>query len=189
MGRYSWSNRETVEDCKSLDICWLNRKGYLSGFWTGSIEWKNAMGEVTGSIGIQVSVDRGGCGEDHVRVFYSQVDGVTGEKKKDLDYKIHLVSTPCHFGGKRFWFLCPLVANGIPCGRRVGKLYLAGGQTYFGCRHCYNLTYRSCKEHYSRVSAVMKLPPGELSKLLESKDPKSSLLGLKAWFKMLDKFR
>lgn len=60
----------------------------------------------------------------------------------DRTQKIHLVRTPCHFGGQRAWLLCP------ECGWRVGKVYLP--QTYFigdlhawrfACRHCYDLTY------------------------------------------------
>lgn len=187
MGRYSFSNRKTVEDCKSLNMFWLNRQGYLCGSWRGTITWENAFGEVTSSIGIEVSVNRKGFGEDYVRLFYTQTDRFTGEKKKDFDYRIELVTTPCHFGGVRFWFICPLIVNESYCGRRVGKLYLPGNATYFGCRHCYNLTYGSCKEHDSRVSALMKLPPTVLGKLLESKNPKATLLSVKAWFKMLDK--
>jgi len=87
----------------------------------------------------------------------------------------------------RFWFICPLGTDQGYCGKRVGKLYLPGNGTYFGCRHCYNLTYKSCKEHDSRVSALMKLPPREVEKLLESRDPKAFLRGVKAWRRMLDK--
>jgi hypothetical protein len=50
------------------------------------------------------------------------------------------------FGGRRWWFTCPLVVNGVPCGRRVGKLYLPPGAQYFGCRHCHDLTYQSAQE-------------------------------------------
>lgn len=32
------------------------------------------------------------------------------------------------------------------CHRRVGCLYLPPGGNYFGCRHCYDLTYRSSQE-------------------------------------------
>jgi len=46
----------------------------------------------------------------------------------------------------RYWFICPLSVNGVYCGRRVGTLYLASGGPYFGCRHCYNLTYESRNE-------------------------------------------
>src|SRR5262249_51545398 len=72
----------------------------------------------------------------------------------DLDYSVRLVTTPCHLGGVRWWFICPLSRNGVGCGRRVRKLYLCG--KYFGCRHCHNLTYRSCQESDSRVYALAR---------------------------------
>ncbi|MEI6127263.1 MAG: hypothetical protein WCQ99_12005 [Pseudomonadota bacterium] len=53
-----------------------------------------------------------------------------------------MTTTLVYFGGSRYWFLCP----GRGCGRRVGKLYGAG--KYFLCRHCYNLTYDSCRESH-----------------------------------------
>jgi len=34
----------------------------------------------------------------------------------------------------------------VYCGRRVGTLYLASGGNYFGCRHCYDLSYESRNE-------------------------------------------
>lgn len=61
--------------------------------------------------------------------------------KENCDYKVPLVSTKCYFGGRRYWFLCPLVINGVSCNRRVGVLYKCG--RYFGCRHCHRLTYKS----------------------------------------------
>ena len=46
--------------------------------------------------------------------------------------------------GTRWWFLCPFVRNGRPCGRRVQKLYLLPPDArQFGCRHRYDLTYDS----------------------------------------------
>jgi len=29
-------------------------------------------------------------------------------------------------------------------------LYLPAGSLYFGCRHCYDLTYRSCQDSHKR---------------------------------------
>ncbi len=46
--------------------------------------------------------------------------------------RILLCSTPCFFGGSRFWFKCT-------CGRRVGILYLLG--VLFICRTCGDLAY------------------------------------------------
>jgi len=183
MGRWSWSNRNTVEDCKSIDIPWLSRHGYFGGFKTGGIAWKNAAGEVISSIGIQVSVDERNFGGNYVRLFYTQTNNFTNEKT-ELDYKVELITTPCNFGGVRYWFICPLVINGRPCGRRVGKLYLPPGGKYFGCRHCYNLTYRCQKEHDSRVDALIKNPEMLLSQI-KDRDLKRALLAVKAYFKMV----
>lgn len=57
-----------------------------------------------------------------------------------LDYPIQLQTTPCRYGGARYWFTCPAVG----CGRRVAILYL--GDKYFACRHCYQLAYQSQRE-------------------------------------------
>jgi hypothetical protein len=64
----------------------------------------------------------------------------------------------------------------------MGKLYLPPGGRYFGCRHCYGLTYRSCQEHDKRVDALRRNPEA-LEALLD--DPKALnmsqlLLALKA---------
>lgn len=42
----------------------------------------------------------------------------------------------------------PPAPRGVRCGRRVRKLYLPPGGRYFGCRHCYRLTYTSCQESH-----------------------------------------
>jgi hypothetical protein len=54
-----------------------------------------------------------------------------------LAYRLRLVTTRPRFGGVRWWFVCPLSARGVPCGRRVGKLYLPpGGRREGGQRPC-----------------------------------------------------
>lgn len=106
------------------------------GFWT------NSFGEETGSIGIVVSTLEG---ENYVRFNYTVTDRNLGEKT-DYDYEVQLTTTPCNFGGVRYWFICPLSRNGVCCGRRVAKLNLAPGANYFGCRHCYDPSYESRNE-------------------------------------------
>jgi hypothetical protein len=81
----------------------------------------------------------------YAKVNYTITDRNTGEKT-DYDYKIPLVTEPCHFGGVRYWFICPLSRNGVPCGRRAGTLFLSPGSKYFGCRHCHDLSYESRNE-------------------------------------------
>lgn len=157
MGRDSWSNRLTVEECKTIEITWLAKYDYFCGYRSGLITWKNSFGEQTGSIGIQVTVDNEMFRGNYVRFMSTMTNYSTGEKT-DVDYKVDLVTITCNYGGIRYWFICPLVVNGQVCNKRVSKLYLPPGAKYFGCRTCHNLTYQSCKEHDKRVDALLRDP-------------------------------
>lgn len=94
-----------------------------------------------------------------------------------IKYDIRLDTTPYNYGGKRYWFLCPV------CGKRVGKLYLLPEGRYFACRACNNLTYRSSKEHDARVDAMIKNPFLASAKVRERNLTHARLV-LKAYFKM-----
>jgi len=153
MGRYYYDKKDTVEDCRSISISFLRKHGYFSEpcSMSGSIVWKNCYGEQTSSIGVAVSTM---YGDNYVRFQYTTTDRNTGEKT-DYDYKVQLTTTPCNFGGVRYWFICPLSKNGVYCGRRVAKLYKAPGAEYFGCRHCFDLSYESRNE--SRLGRISQL--------------------------------
>jgi hypothetical protein len=84
-----------------------------------------------------------------LRLAYS-VRGHDGEWRL-LDYSVEIVSTPCHFGGLRYWFTCPLGVNSRLCGRRCRCLYLPYGSEYFGCRECHRLTYQSRRMHRDKI--------------------------------------
>ena len=79
---------------------------------------------------------------------------------------VRLEMTPTQFGGRRWWFTCPLIVGRVACRRRVGKLYLPPGGRYFGCRNCHNLTYRSAQEAHQaeRLAGRLGLDP-ELAQL------------------------
>lgn len=55
------------------------------------------------------------------------------------DQLVHLESTPCRFGGRRWWWICPA------SGRRCAKLYLPNGSKLFLSRGpgAYRLAYAS----------------------------------------------
>ncbi len=143
MGRRPYSYRQTVEECKSISTIYLNQNNLFNrGIHNTTFSW-TIWKTKTGSIGLQVSTIEG---DEHVRLQYTLTDRFSGQEKY-LDYRVKLVSTPCYYGGHRWWFTCPLVANGNMCGRRVGVLYLSDGEC-FGCRHCYNLTYKCQKESH-----------------------------------------
>ena len=59
---------------------------------------------------------------------------------------LHLVATPCPFGGRRWWFEC----RGEGCGKRRAKLYRPG-LGWWACRECYGLTYTSRGRYSSRT--------------------------------------
>ena len=143
MGRYYFNAKTTVEQATQLSIFKLKEYGLLDGHYhTSTLTWTWGLSGRKNSIGITVDVD--GV-ESYVKVNYTTTDRSTGIKT-DYDYKISLTTTPCHFGGVRYWFICPFCNNGVSCGRRVGTLHLASGGNHFGCRHCYNLSYNSRNE-------------------------------------------
>lgn len=134
-------SKSEADDAKKISVSFLKKHEYFKYGWrSGTITWTQGgfLGEHKSSVGIQTSI-----GDDsHLRIYYTQTDRDT-EEKKDFDYKIPLTTTPCRYGGKRYWFICPWYKSGKYCGRRVGTLYKDGD--YFACRHCYNLTYSSKK--------------------------------------------
>ena len=88
-------------------------------------------GENIGNIGVNIETGQ-------VRLSYNcKKHGGDWER---LDYPVLLQTTPCNYGGVRYWFTCPA----INCGKRVAKLYL--GDKYFACRHCYRLAYPCQRE-------------------------------------------
>ncbi len=124
------------DSLRKIDTRFLKQFGYLTGGpKTGEVNWTSGGVDTGNSVGIEVSNQEG-----YLRIYYTQTDRHTQEKKK-FDYKIPLTTTLCNYGGKRYWFICPWFKNGNYCGKRVGTLYKDGD--YFACRHCYNLTYSS----------------------------------------------
>lgn len=189
MGRWSYSTRFTVEECFGLGMNDLKKLGLLKAppDSVQIVRWADSTGEERGKAFCWLKV----LGSEYMSLSLSYTVTNSVGEKKDLAYAISLSTTPCNFGGFRYWFICPLEKHGIPCNRRVGKLYLPPNGIYFGCRHCYNLTYRSCQQHDSRVGAILRLPPHQsirhLQDLMESGSPRNVALGLRAYFKLLDK--
>jgi hypothetical protein len=108
-----WSNR--------LSIFWLKKHGYLDGGWRyGGIKWTYGLSGNESSIGFTITT-KAQDEEDHIRLQYTHTDKWSG-KKESLDYKVNLTTTPCNYGGVRYWFICPLSKNGQYCGRRVGVI-------------------------------------------------------------------
>lgn len=131
--------RFTVDDCAVLDASRWTRTGVLAV----PLGWR------AGSFGYAVHSPN--LGEPVIRLHYTL--GLSNER---IEYPIDLTATRPHFGGLRWWFLCPMPKNRrrdvLPCGRRVGKLYLPPGARRFACRVCHDLTYESCQTSDKRLS-------------------------------------
>ena len=114
-----------AEATKRIDIrrwqreCKLKAGGSFTWAWT-------CNGEPVGNIG--VAVESGA-----VRLIYS-IQGHDNQWR-DASQSITVQTTPCHYGGSRPWFACPI------CRDRAAVLYLRSGR--FACRHCNRIAYQS----------------------------------------------
>lgn len=155
MGRWSYSNKTEADDLKKIRVSFLKKHGYFESGRSGVITWTSGWSGNKSSVGIETSIMDG---NGHLRIHYTQTDNDT-EEKKSFDYKIPFTTTPCWYGGRRYWFVCPWYKNGVYCGKRVETIYKNGD--YFACRHCYDLTYSSKKEnrrhHLTHLFNIFKI--------------------------------
>lgn len=143
MGGFGSGNRyrierkkTTVEDALRISIWKFCKSGYLRPH--GRFVWTWTP-QNQASLDFTTTYE---TGEPSVVLHYCCSNG------EDVRLPIALQTTPTQFGGKRWWFTCPLLKDGKTCGRRVGKLYIPPCEKYFGCRQCHNLTYDSCQQSH-----------------------------------------
>lgn len=117
--------KDTTNSYRVLDVRRLQRDGLLTPGMAFAWEWKR-RGEVVASIQAR-------AGDGFVTLIYRHRSGGEWQAK---EYPVSLDWTPCTYGGRRAWFICPAAG----CGRRVALLYL-GSAGIFACRHCYRLAY------------------------------------------------
>jgi hypothetical protein len=125
-GRYHWAtSRDTTEDTHNLNLQWMMRRdppGCRVGQWH-NVRWTRG-GRETGSIQAYI-------GPSDTDLIYC----INGES---VEQRVHMVATPCRFGGQQYCWECPF------CGRRCLVLHLVGKR--FRCRRCANLSYESQRE-------------------------------------------
>jgi len=156
MGGWNSKGKREAESLLKISTSFLKKHGYFHGWLSGMMTWTSGWDERKNSVGIEIST-----ADNYLRITYTQTSRDTDEKK-DFDYKIPLTTTPCRYGGKRYWFNCPMSRNGQYCGRRVGVLYKNGD--YFACRHCYNLTYSS-QNRGGRYKGFVSIPDIEKAEM------------------------
>lgn len=164
-GRGVWNRKYRVDEAKSMDILDLQREGVFNKgaglLWTST--WTR-NGEEIASLYYRLESDK--TGPAGLRFMYTITYRDTG-KTKNYNYLIPVVSTPCNYGGERWWFLCPLIIDDRPCKRKCRIIYRPPMVDLFGCRECHKLTYESRQRHremfyegfekpYKAVKAVEK---------------------------------
>ena len=160
MGGYNsgrQGSKGTTQGRNTLDVRNWQRDHLLipghrfSSFWTRN-------GQPNGSISVIVNTAS-------VNLIYRH-GGDTGQ---DMNYPVMIDWTPCNYGGRRAWWLCPC------CERRVAVLYSG---KIFACRQCHQLNYASTRtvpgfKPYERADRVRKRlgwcagvasPPGDKPK-------------------------
>jgi hypothetical protein len=127
-----------VEDGWKLDLAHCIRRGMIvpGRHVSGSMQWTSTRtGEVTCAIGYEANLINGESA--WVRLHYTTTKWRTGQKI-DFDYRVHLETTRPHYGGIRWWLVCPL------SGCRARVLYLRPvGKTTFASRQALGLAYYS----------------------------------------------
>jgi hypothetical protein len=135
-GRYYRDEKTTVDDCRCLDINRMVKLGAIPacGWQSGSWIWTDAdTGEEKSRIGYEANTRN--PADSFLRVYYTFT-----QSQKQVDYKVRLSRSQAHYGGERFWFICPST------GKRAAKLYLHPGGDVFASRHAYRLAYKSQSE-------------------------------------------
>ncbi len=162
-GRGVISKKATVDEGRPIDILDLQRNGLFAKgphiVWT--CRWSR-YDEVVASINYRLIYDA--SGHIGIRFYYTTTDQYTGDRE-NFDYTVNLTSTPCHFGGRRWWFVCPLVTNGHACHRRCRIIYLPPGARYLGCRECHQLTYESRQKHRNQYYEGLIEPFEQIERL------------------------
>lgn len=122
-GRTGW--RPHIEGALCIDLCRMMRERFIvSGGSSGGTWYWSRDGERIGSIGYSARL---GETEGTLTLSYQWRNPSTGETRH-CDYPIKIQSTPCTFGGRRWWMICPY------SGRRALKLYKFASIERFCCR-------------------------------------------------------
>jgi len=145
-----YSRKATVEESLCIDLDRVVRGGESLAAPDGprlqvaTMTWKWRRGQASVTYVLRLK-----DGSGSLRLDYTVTRG--GEKLP-VDESFTIVSRRPHFGGFRYYLLCPR------CGYRVVKVYLPPGATHFRCRSCHNLTYQSVQEHDKRVDWFRRNP-------------------------------
>lgn len=125
--------RPTADASRRIDFAWMMRTGLAipGQLRAGTLSW-TCGDRPSGSI--SYVADMRDEAESELRLDYTRGEGVDAEKVKQT---IRLTFTEPHYGGRRWWMICPFRHS------RVGKLYMPPGGDRFAGRDAWRLGYAS----------------------------------------------
>lgn len=130
--------KTTIEECLTLSMKELRRRGVLRHGATGTISWTRPTGD-TYRVGFRCDLR-----SDPPRLWLSYTVTDQAGQQTDHHSAAPLDADPCRLGGQQWYFRCP------SCDRRVRQLHMPPGEHTFACRHCYHLTYLSTQGQHAR---------------------------------------
>lgn len=143
--------RPIAEHCLRIDLAWMLRtnranEGYCH--W-GTLNW-TCGGSPSGSVNYSAEMDQ--PGRERLELRYKRGSGDDTEQVRQT---IQLCHTIPHYGGKRWWMICPYRSV------RVGKLYLPPGGDRFASRNAWRLGYQSQRNRpldnkFERLFSIQK---------------------------------
>ena len=145
--RWRWyTPKSTVERCIRLSVTDLMRKIPPSiiekrSEWSGRMKW--LRGDVT-TYSIDFTAD---WSDDNPLLLLSYAPSYENGQFRWKTQPVELQTTPCRYGGVRYWFSCPR------CDRRCGCLYIAPRDSRWACRKCHDLTYKSAQTAHEGESS------------------------------------
>jgi hypothetical protein len=124
---YRYKSKPTTDGYLNLDLRSLKKRGWLVPNTRQTIAWSRNDKQI-GAITYLLT-------NNTITLIYTHTP--RGREPESIEDKIHLIKTPCNFGGERTWFCCP------SCLAKALVLY---GGKYFRCRKCIGLVNPSSNE-------------------------------------------
>ena len=121
--------RPTTGSYRRLDIRRMVKDGCIKPDHWFSWQWRNDEGEEVASVSCKVNQRADGLNVSYSWSAYHQPE------KQSADIYVWLDTTPCNYGGVRWWFRCPC------CSRRAAALYITGCR--LRCIRCGRFSYAS----------------------------------------------
>lgn len=125
--------RPVAEHCLRVELPWMLKTGRIvpGAHVNWSLHW-NRGGEPSGNIDYEAIMDE--PGDERLILKFTRGSGAD---KETVRQEVRLVWTQPHYGGRRWWVVCPYK------GTRCTKLFLPGNGDRFASRAAWKVHYKS----------------------------------------------